>query len=557
MNMNRCWMMAALAVLASSALAITKDYVPGEVILKMKPGYTLGTATRNISAVPVYKEPTEGFARVKLPTGMSVTQAVNYFNSLSSVQYAEPNYIAHIFDTPTDPFFNLQYAPQVMNVTSAWNFGFGNPQVIVAVIDSGVDYKHEELLAPGKVILGHNYPGKSEDPMDDNGHGTHVAGIIGAPQNNGLGIAGIAGNVTILAIKTMDKDGVGTFADIASGIIEAANKGANVINLSLGGYGYSSALQNAVSYAINVKNVTVVAAAGNDSIDISVTPVFPASLPDVISVAASTSSDRRAFFSNYGPTTLVAAPGLDVLSTYWTSDNAVTGYQYDSGTSMASPNVAGVVALMLSRAGTDTPTSTVRTVLERSVKYVGGWVKRGRVDAYRAVRDIIPAKSSTIALNAIAARSGAGFVTTGALFDAQTASDGRAFGVAAKNYTGTGMLADVLMTFKPTGLDAGSLTSANVTFRASAIVGASAMYWVYNNSTGSWDLLNNFAISGGYTTVSLPLGGSTTDYRKYFDSTGACQVLVRSVLPSRLGYQSYNLKVDYATLTLSQPNLGP
>jgi len=192
----------------------------------------------------------------------------------------------------------------------------------------------------GRVLAGYDFANNDADPADDNGHGTAVAGVAAAKGNDGVGTAGAAWNVAILPVKTMNASGSGSYSAIANGITYSADRGAKIINLSLGGTSSSSTLQSAVSYAWN-KGSVLIAAAGNNGTS---TTVYPAAYPNVVAVSATTSSDTLASFSSYGSFVDLSAPGLDITAPWIGS-----GYVTISGTSFSSPLTAGVAALALSR----------------------------------------------------------------------------------------------------------------------------------------------------------------------------------------------------------------
>ena len=187
-------------------------------------------------------------------------ELIDYFSSMPGVRYVEPDHVATAFFTPNDPKYPQQYGPQLISAPQAWDVQMGSDSVVVAVVDTGVDYNHEDLY--GNVIKGYDYVNGDSDPMDDQGHGTHCAGIIGATLNNGVGIAGIA-QVSIMAVKVLDSQGSGYYSWIASGIRYAVDNGADVISMSLGGPSSDSTMQSACDYAQS-RGVLVVAAAGND-----------------------------------------------------------------------------------------------------------------------------------------------------------------------------------------------------------------------------------------------------------------------------------------------------
>ena len=330
-----------------------------------------------------------------VPTGY-VGRALSLLRNSPDVVYAEVDHVVQAAFTPNDPDFNLhQYAPQIVQADKAWDVTRGSPEIVVAVIDTGVDYMHPDLN--GKVILGYDFVNDDPDPMDDNGHGTHVAGIIGAVTNNGVGVAGIGYNTRVMAVKVLSATGGGFYSTVARGITYAVDNGARVINLSLRGTVDSSILQDAVNYAWS-KGVLVVAAAGNDG---SNAPVYPAVYPHVLAVAATDWNDNYWSLSNYGDFVDVSAPGVGIYSTDWSG--GAGPYASRSGTSMAAPHVAGVAALALA-VNSDLTNAELEALLMDSVDDLGdaGWdpyYGTGRVNAYKAVlaaqkRDVVPASVS-------------------------------------------------------------------------------------------------------------------------------------------------------------------
>jgi thermitase len=268
----------------------------------------------------------------------SVSTLVSEARLSKWARYIEPNVKMRADFTPNDPYWLNQWGPAKIQADFAWNTTMGSASIIVAVIDTGVDWSHPDL-APNYVPLGYDWVNNSPDPMDDNGHGTHVSGIIAAAINNSVGIAGLA-NVRIMAEKVLGKDGSGTSSDVAQGIIHAVNSGAKIINLSLGATFPSEVLYEAVRYAFE-HGVLVVASAGNSASSVK---EYPAGYDEVVAVSATTMSDTLASFSNYGNWIDVAAPGVHIYSTMIRDS-----YVYLSGTSMASPHAAGVAALIWSR----------------------------------------------------------------------------------------------------------------------------------------------------------------------------------------------------------------
>lgn len=235
----------------------------------------------------------------------------------------------------------MQYAIKNSESIGMWNNVEQEETVRVAVIDTGVDYKHIDLKNRVNIELGYDFVNNDNDPMDDNGHGTHVTGIIAAETNNNEGISGIVGelDVEIMPIKVLDEKGRGKSEDIADGIIFAVDNGADIINLSLGGTSEDIYVTEAIEYAIE-KGVMVIAAAGNERKNAD--EYVPAGVDGVYTVAASTITNRVAKFSNYGECVDIAAPGVSILST-------IPGDRYAAwdGTSMAAPIVSGIAAVMI------------------------------------------------------------------------------------------------------------------------------------------------------------------------------------------------------------------
>jgi subtilase family serine protease len=292
----------------------------------------------------------------------------------SDVQYAEPNFIVHVGQDANDPGFSDLWGLQMIQAPAAWDLSFGSTSNVVAVVDTGIDYTHEDLAAnmwsaptaftvniDGLPVTcaagthGFNAIARTCDPMDDQNHGTHVSGTIGAVGNNGVGVVGVNWTAQLMGIKFLDADGNGTVADAISAIefaiaakqAFASTGGANVrvLSASWGGPEFSQALLDEVN-AANDADMLLVAGAGNDGTDNDVSPFYPAAFdaPNVIAVASTSFSDDLSWFSNYGATSVdVAAPGEFILST-------IVGntYEYESGTSMATPHVSGAAALVLS-----------------------------------------------------------------------------------------------------------------------------------------------------------------------------------------------------------------
>ena len=287
---------------------------------------------------------------------------------------AEPDYIVHADLTPNDPNFNSLYglnntgqtggtSDADIDAPEAWNVDTGSGNAIVAIIDTGIDYTHPDLAAnmwhnPGEIagngvdddrngliddVYGADYANNDGDPRDDNGHGSHVAGTIGAVGDNGVGVAGVNWHVQLMAVKFLAANGSGSISNAVKGLNYAVAKGAVVSNNSWGGGGFSSAMSTAIDAARTAGHIFV-AAAGNSGLNNDSSPNYPSNYPqdNVLAVAATDQNDNLASFSNYGASTVdLAAPGVNIYSTYMNG-----GYATLSGTSMATPHVTGAVALL-------------------------------------------------------------------------------------------------------------------------------------------------------------------------------------------------------------------
>jgi subtilisin family serine protease len=294
---------------------------------------------------------------------LSTPELAEYFKGQANVEFAEPNYLylQNQIGLPNDLLYREQYQWNlpVIQAEAGWDITKGDEHIIIAVIDTGVDLDHPDLKR--RITSGYNVLLNNDFPDDDNGHGTHVSGIIASETNNQEGLAGITWYNKIMPIKAMGAEGYGTAFDIAKGIFWAVDHGANVINMSLGNYQYSSLLKEAIDYAYN-KNVVLIAAAGNEN---TMQPSYPAAYPEVLSVSAVDPTGRRASFSNYGDYIDVSAPGVQIPSTYFNQQYAAL-----SGTSMASPHVAGLAGLLLS-ANPDLTNKEVLDIIKNSAFDLG------------------------------------------------------------------------------------------------------------------------------------------------------------------------------------------
>jgi subtilisin family serine protease len=272
---------------------------------------------------------------------------------------------------PIDPHWTQEWGARAVRAPLAWNMTMGTNKTVIAVVDTGVDPRQPDLK--GKVLRGWDFQNNDSNPMDDNGHGTAVAGVAAAAVND-IGIAGICLRCVILPVKVLNKAGSGSYSNIAAGIIWAAKHGADVINLSLAGAYPATVVSDAIQFARN-HGVVVVAAAGNEG---SRHKFYPAAFPGVISVAATSNTDRLYSWSNRGTWVKVAAPGCA-----YTGSTGPIRWTWWCGTSFATPVVAGTAALVISLRPGLSRSQVERMLLTSTVNVRG--VTQGRIDTYRAV----------------------------------------------------------------------------------------------------------------------------------------------------------------------------
>ena len=379
-----------------------QEFVPGEIIVKFKETASTSRIEDLVSQQKsdvLYTNPSLGFKRVKISEGRSVPEMVETFKKNPLVEYAEPNYIDQLQATVNDPYFPLQWHLEnpvsgSIHVGQAWDLETGRPDVIVAVVDSGVAYENyggytqAPDLAQTNFVFPHDSVDGDGHPNDDDGHGTHVTGTIAQSTNNGLGVAGVAYGCSIMPIRSLGPGG-GSHAQFADAFTWAADHCAEVINYSGGGPA-SITKQNACQYAYE-HGVTICAASGNDNGAVD----YPAAYDQYcIAVGATRYDETRSNYSNYGPQLDVVAPGGDtsvdqnsdgyadgvLQQTYNTEGDPSSGFGYWfwQGTSMATPHVSGVAALYISRTGIRNP-DAVRNQLQTTAKDLG---TPGRDDYY-------------------------------------------------------------------------------------------------------------------------------------------------------------------------------
>lgn len=373
---------AALAALGSHTLAQRVDTGEVQLIVKMKPSMPEAVFRGKLNARgATQRSEIRGIAaRVIRAPKASAELLKGELARDANIEYVEPDFIAQALGTSNDPYFvqGSQWHLSKIQAPTAWDTTTGSSTQVVAVIDSGVRASHPDLV--GKVLVGYDYVANDNDANDENGHGTGVAGTLSPESNNQIGVCGVAWANPILPVRVLDANGSGNYSAIANGIIYAADRGAKVINLSLGGTSSSRALQDAINYAWN-KQCVIVAAAGNNGSNVA---FYPAACTNVVAVSATNASDTRPTWSNFGSYVDVSAPGVDILSVYGTDQYAAW-----NGTSFSSPVASGVVALMAAANSTLTNVQLVDLLIKNSDD-IGALGKdvyygSGRVNANRAV----------------------------------------------------------------------------------------------------------------------------------------------------------------------------
>jgi len=371
-----------LAAFASQAMAQRGDTGEVQLIVKMKPSMRDADfkGRLNMRGATQRGEIRGINARVIRAPKASAELLRGELERDANIEYIEPDFIAQALGTSNDLYFlqGSQWHLSKIQALNAWDITTGSANQIVAVIDSGVRASHPDLV--GKVLIGYDFVANDNDANDENGHGTGVAGTVSPGSNNQIGVCGVAWSNPILPVRVLDANGSGTYSAIANGIIYAADRGAKVINLSLGGTASSRTLQDAINYAWN-KQCVIVAAAGNNGSNIA---FYPAACNNVVAVSATDVSDTRPTWSNYGSYVDVSAPGVDILSVYGSDQYAAW-----NGTSFSSPVTSGVIALMAAANSTLSNAQLV-DLLVKNADDIGAfgydiYYGNGRVNANRAV----------------------------------------------------------------------------------------------------------------------------------------------------------------------------
>lgn len=425
--------MVGVLVVGTNAFAAAPESIPGEYIVKLKESVSakssVSVLSQQLGSYIKASIPGQNIVVIKRPVFETQSNVIKSLSENPAVDIVEPNYIYTINRAPNDPkygqLWGLKNIGQLdserkagvagtdIGAEEAWDITTGSKDVIVAVIDTGVDYNHPDLKdnmwtndaelngKPGvdddgngivDDIYGANFESSNPtgSPMDDHGHGSHCSGTIGATGNDGKGIVGVAWNVRIMGIKFLSASGSGSLEGALKGIDYATKMGARILSNSWGGGGYSETLKQAIERS-NAAGALFVAAAGNESNNNDANPTYPATydVPNVLSVAAVDNRGQIASFSNYGKNKVhVGAPGVNVYSSIING-----GYDSWSGTSMATPHVSGVAVLLASNEPGLTNIEMKQRIIATSKPVPGlrGKSRGGMVNAYAMLTNTLPA----------------------------------------------------------------------------------------------------------------------------------------------------------------------
>ena len=498
----------------------------------------------------------------------SAPDFVRVMRGRPGIRYAEPDYQLTASVVPNDPYWSQMWGLQKVGMPTAWDTGTGSSSVVVGVIDSGVDYNHQDLgpsqmwTNPGEAangadddsngfvddLYGADCINNDGNPMDDHNHGTHVAGTIGAATNNAIGVPGLNWNVKIMALKFLGADGSGWTSDAVQCLDYAVAKGAHLTNNSWGGGGYSQALYDAIGRARNA-NQLFLAAAGNDGRNTDSTVYYPSGYQqdNVIAVAATDSYDNLASFSNYGASTVdIGAPGVGIRST--TRSNSYASW---NGTSMATPHVAGAAAMLLSRTGTAAAYTQIRSLLYDSadpVSSLAGKTSTGaRLNVANAVASVGSATPPPPALKTVTVYPASTNVLESSTLRSGSAanlvSDNNLYYQVNSNSSGT-RTSSWQASFPAVASDASAL---KVTYKGKNSRSCTQTVSIWNSSSGTWETLNSRSVSSTEVLLSnLAPAGPASDYVD--PATGQVTVRVRCVRSSSTFYSSGDLlSLSYST----------
>lgn len=530
-----------LALSGVMALGQMNEFVPGEVIVKFKAG--MNTSRHNmahgaIKASVKHLIPKLGVQTARIPSGMRVMDAVAYYRSLPTVQYAEPNYKGEYHYIPNDPRFGQQYGPTIIKAPQAWDITKGATSVVIAILDSGFEMNHQDMA--GKFTAGWDFEDNDPNPGWDGevNHGIHVAGIAGAATDNAIGIAGSGFDCRIMPLRLGT---VPTAAASAAALIFAADNGAKVASMSYGRGAESSLERDAINYAWS-RGLVLLASSGNDGTQ---NQSWPAAFTNVIAVGATNAADQRAGFSTWGPWVNVGAPGVAIWS--HVENN---GYEAWDGTSMACPMAAGVVGLMWSVAIPGTTNAQIRQALESTTDPISnGGFANGRINAQRACEAMDPGSATISPVNDVSMWQGSG--QGGSATDLHT-SDSNFFSVTSMD-TSLGQLASAHVDITFNGAT-NNLREAFAYIEGNAPMGVAGQLYLWNYTTGKYVLIKAFALRPvGVKREKIILPKNLTPYV----SGGNMRMGIRGLGPKRpprdWPHGTFDLQLGFVEVATREP----
>ena len=393
---------ASSYVAAQASATSNSSGATSQVLVKFQPAATANDQAAAVSAAGATEIGTVhdlGVHVLRVPSG-AVDNVVAALSHRADVEYAEADAATQATQTPNDPGWPSQWGAVKTNVPTVWDTTTGSSSVVIAMLDTGVKYTLPDLQA--HFVAGYDFVNNDADPTDDNGHGTTVAGVLGATANNNAGIAGLCWQCSLMPVKVLDNAGNGNYSALANGITWATDHGADVISMSLVGTTDSSTLHSAVQYAHN-HGVVLVSAAGNFT---SSSPYYPAAYSEVLGVAGTQSDDTLYSWSDYGSWVKIAAPGCN-YSTMLSGN-----YGNFCGTSSATPAAAGIVALLRSAAPSATNTQ-IEAAIESSAVKIGTATSCGRIDAAAALTALSSGATSASCATTSGSTGGSTTGTTG------------------------------------------------------------------------------------------------------------------------------------------------
>jgi|GEM_PF-1901121 thermitase len=518
MKYLRCSLLAnsaLLAVIAAADATIYRpqgtsgvDYKSDELVMKLGRGANGALLDAGIGA-KIKRTLGGGWRVVRLPSNVTVDRALEYYGKGDGVLAVQPNWAKKKFYTPNDPLLSQQWMHTNVNSFRGWDLSTGRPSVVVAIIDTGIASAHEEYLGD-KLVPGYNFSENNSNTNDDDGHGTHCAGIAAGTGNNGLGIAGIAYSCRLMPVRIFPN----AFTDtVVNAVKFVADQGVEVANMSYGSYWYDQAEDESIQYAWQ-RGVVLVAAAGNDNVSTAQYPSYPANFPNVINVGASTRTNGKAGFSNFGNGVHVAAPGDDILST------VPGGYANYSGTSMAAPVVAGLAALMFSVGPPDLTNAEISRVIKSTAVPIGNWLRHGLVNVPAAMSAVdrgtpIPAE----------------LVSTWLFQGSQVSGPGTLINVRSVPMRGLGHMAGYGVTFRLPNHPLSSIRGSSFTSASLHVANTTQQLYLRDwTKTNGWDLVKSNPGRDGSVTIDT---GRLTS--KYVNANREVQVLSRLIRPIRPG----------------------